>query len=399
MKDLYSQILGFINQSSEYITNARRSLHQIPELGFEEVKTAAFIARELENMGLAPKCGIVGTGITASLSFARPGPTIMLRADMDALPVQEETGLSFASQHPGKMHACGHDGHVAMLLGAAQCLVWLSKTKEAEHLCGKVLFLFQPAEEAPGGALPMIEAGVLQGVDFCLGSHIWPEIPEGTVGVRKGPLMAAVDRFDITLRGRGGHGSQPHLVPDVLDAAAQLTAALQHVVSRRVNPVLPAVLTVGCLQAGHTYNVIPETARIMGCTRAFHPEVCKAWQGYIQEITEGICQSKAVSFDLLYQPGHGAVNNDEAITALVAKAASLAVGDENVVEPELSLAGEDFSCYQDVIPGCMFFVGAGTPDGKPLHSPHFAFNEQVLLNGTKVFSLAALEILGAKAAS
>ncbi len=397
MKDLYPYISSLVEQSSTYMSTARRFLHQIPELGFEEVKTAAFVAQELKKMGLSPTCGIAKTGITASLSFPKPGPTLMIRADMDALPVAEDTGFSFASGHSGQMHACGHDGHMAMLLGAAKTLVEFAKSAEAANLCGKVLFLFQPAEEAPGGALPMIKAGVLEGVDYCLASHIWPEIPEGTVGVRNGPLMAAVDRFDITLHGQGGHGSQPHLVPDVLDAAAQLTSALQHVVSRRINPVLPAVLTVGCLQAGHTYNVIPESARIMGCTRAFHNDAWQAFEGHIQQITKGICESIGVSFELLYQQGHGPVLNDEFVTSLVHRAASLVVGESKVVEPELSLAGEDFSCYQDEIPGCMFFVGAGTPNGKPLHSPQFGFNEKILMNGAKVFCHAALEILNHQA--
>lgn len=393
ISDIYATIADLTAEETQYVINARRHLHQVPELGFAEIKTAAFIAEELKKMGLEPKTGIATTGVTARLDFAKPGPCLMIRADMDALPVEEDTGLEYASTHAGYMHACGHDGHVAILLGAAKVMTRIAKSEFGKELSGSILFLFQPAEESPGGAEPMIKAGVLQGVDYCLACHIWPETPEGYVGIRKGPLMAAMDRFDITLHGKGGHGSQPHLCTDTLDAAAQLTCALQHIVSRRISPVLPAALTVGCLQAGDTFNVIPQTALIMGCTRAFHGNVIDAWKGHIEQVTKGICDSIGVSFELDFKHGHGPVNNDETITTLVSKAAAEILGEKYVIEPEMSLAGEDFACYQEVIPGCMFFLGAGTAHCKPLHSPNFTFNEKILDTGVKVFCGSALKIL------
>ena len=287
-----------VAHSLGFVVDVRRALHQIPELGFAEYTTSARLEKELVALGLCVSTGIAGTGLTARLSFAKPGPTVLLRADMDALPLHEETGLPFASCHQETMHACGHDGHMAMVLGAARALCRLRDITDGAMLCGNVLFLFQPAEENLGGAAPMVEAGVMDGVDFCLAAHIWPGIDEGTVGVKPGRLMASMDRFDITLRSKGGHGSQPHLCNDVVDAAAQLTCALHHVVSRRIDPQEPAVLSIGTLQAGEACNVLPETAFISGCARAFSRAIRSSWAGHIRQIIEGICAVPAYSMIL-----------------------------------------------------------------------------------------------------
>lgn len=386
-------IHSLTEEARDFIISSRRALHAIPETAFTEHKTSAYIAETLHTLGYSPVTGIAGTGITATLRFAGPGPCLMIRADMDALLVKEETGLPFASCHEGRMHACGHDGHMAMVLGAARVLSKLASGEEGKRLGGSVMFLFQPAEEAMGGAQPMIDSGVLEGVDRCLATHIWPALAEGCVGLREGPLMAAMDRFEIHLKGTGGHGAQPHLGTDALDAAAQLGCALQHIVSRRVNPLLPAVLSITCLRAGETYNVIPETALLMGSARAFHPEVRDAWAGHIEAVAEGITRGTGVSHELRFLRGHGPVLNDAEMTARMQLAAVRAVGSTNVVVPDMTMAGEDFSVYQEHLPGCLFFLGAGREDSLPLHNPGFHFNEEILVAGTRVFCEAAMEYL------
>ena len=371
-------------EQGEYAAAMRRALHRIPELAFAEHKTAGVIASALREMGYAPVTGLAGTGVTARLDFGGQGPTLMLRADMDALPVTEETGLPFASEHEGRMHACGHDGHMAMLLGAAKALKALQGSTAATGLSGSVLFVFQPAEEAMGGAGPMVDEGLLDGVDQCLAIHIWPDLPEGCVGVKEGPLMAAMDRFEIHITASGGHGAQPHLCTDALDTAARLACALNQL-RRRVDPLQPAVLTVGCIQAGDTYNVIPAKALLKGSARCFDEDVRNSWEDRIKAEAEAVCRATGASYELRFIRGHGAVFNDPAVTGAVHRAAERAVGMQRVVPAVMTLGGEDFSVYQERIPGCMIFLGSGTEGGKPLHNPGFCFNETILADGVRVF--------------
>lgn len=378
-----------------YLIELRRHLHTIPELGFKLYKTSAFIKSELEKYGYNPLTGIAETGIIADLKFPQPGRCLLIRADMDGLPVQEATGLAFASIHPGCMHACGHDGHSAMVLATAKIMAELAASPLGRGLKGSIRFLFQPAEEAPGGALPMIDAGVLTGVHYCLATHIWPQVPEGSIGIKAGPLMAATDRFKITLTGKGGHSSQPHLCNDVLSALAELALILPREAGRSMNPALPGVLSICHVQAGHTYNVMPQAGELSGCTRGFHPEVYRNWEREISRITAGIAAAYGVEYKINYMPGHGAVNNDPAITALVAEAAALVVPPEHIIEPQLSLAGEDFACFQEKVPGCLFFLGAGSEHSQALHSPCFSFNESILGKGCQIFCQAVLKILAA----
>lgn len=395
MTSALAAVLTQVDGKARAITDMRRALHAIPETAFAEHKTSAFVAKALSGFGLTPATGIAGTGVTARLNFSRPGPTVLLRADMDALPVCEATGLAYASGHKGRMHACGHDGNMAMVLGAAAALSALAKDERGKELCGSVLFVFQPAEEGQGGAAPLVASGIMDGVDYCLAGHIWPELDEGLVGVREGPLMASVHMFEIDITGRGGHGSQPHLCPDALDAAAQLACALQHIVSRRVDPMLPAVLTVGSLQAGDTHNVIPRTARLTGCARAFHPQVAQAFEGQVRQIAEGICASVGVSCRVAWRADDGPLVNDAFVADTVRRATLRFLDAGRVVEPAMSMAGEDFSRYLALAPGCMLFFGSGFPGAAPLHSPEFNFaDETVLPLGTKVFCASALELLG-----
>ncbi|MBQ4132755.1 MAG: amidohydrolase, partial [Desulfovibrionaceae bacterium] len=234
-----------------------------------------------------------------------------------------------------------------------------------------------------------------QGVDCCLAAHIWPQLALGKVGIKSGPLMAATDRFKIFLKGRGGHSSQPHLCDDVLGAVAELALILPREAGGRMNPALPGVLSVCCIQAGHTFNVMPETAQLWGCCRGFHPEVYLAWKKAIEGICAGTAAAYGLEYELVYMPGHGAVNNDPAISNAVGRAAVMTVGAENVVEPQLSMAGEDFACFQEEAPGCLFFLGCGQDGTKGLHSPEFIFDESVLATGCNIFCRAALEILRA----
>lgn len=382
-----------VRVAAPHIVNLRRRLHRIPETGFNEKRTAALMAEELAALGLPVRTGIAGTGVTALLDSGRPGPTVMLRADMDALPITEATGLPYASEHPGCMHACGHDMHMAMLLGTARVLSALV-AENPGALRGRILFLFQPAEEGPGGAAPMIEAGVLDDprVDVCLGAHVWPEIPAGFVGVKPGPLMAAMDRFELTVLGKGGHAANPHLCVDALETATQVVGALQRVVSRMTSPLEPVILTIGELHAGTAYNVIPGEARMAGTVRAFAPEVRNLWEQRINQVAGGVCAAMGATHRLDFQWCHPAVINDPRAAAEVRRAALDAVGADRVMEPLPTMGGEDFSMFLQRVPGCFFFVGCGGPGVAPVHNPCFAPDESCLPVGAEVLCRAAVRL-------
>ena len=383
-------IKALIEKHRDRIIQMRRALHRIPEPAYTEAKTAAYVADCLETLGLDVTTGIARFGVLGSQTFARSGKTLMLRSELDALPVQEKTDLPFASTHGGAMHACGHDGHMAMVLGAATVLGELSAT-----LGGHIKYVFQPAEEGPGGAKPMIAAGVMDNpsVDYVLGCHLWPGIPEGRVGVKAGPLMAAMDRFDLTIKGRGGHGAMPHLCIDALDVAAQVVNALQRIVSRQMNPLHPTVVTVGEFSAGTTFNVIPETARLSGTTRTFDPDVWASWAERIDRVVGGICRAMGATYDLDYQPGYPVTTNDPWMAGEIAVTAGAVVGSDQVVEPEPTMGGEDISFFLNRAKGCFFFLGTGHDGSAPLHNPFFDFNEAVLLTGVEIYCRAAVRLL------
>jgi amidohydrolase len=384
-------IKAMVKNHAERIIETRRELHRIPETAFTEEKTSAYVAERLRGLGLEVQTGIARYGVVGLMRGSAPGPTLMIRADMDALPITEETGLPFASTHPGAMHACGHDANMASALGAAAVLAGLT-----EKLRGNVKFVFQPAEEGAAGAKPMIEEGVLEDpkVDWALGCHLWPGIPLGTVGVKAGPVMAAMDRFDIRVIGAGCHGAMPHMGVDALEVGSQVVNALQRIVSRQMNPLQPSVVTVGSFHAGTAFNVIPEVAEMCGTTRTFDRTTWQSWPGILEKIVRGVCQSMGAQYEFRYTPGCPPTVNDPSVSELVRRCAAAVVGAECVLEPEPTMGGEDMSYYLERVKGCYFFAGVGREGGAPVHNPRFDFNEEVLLISVETFCRAAAEMLG-----
>jgi amidohydrolase len=381
-----SQIRGDIRALQSQIVEWRRHLHQRPELGFKEQLTSQFIAQKLQEWGIEYQSDIAKTGIVATIASGRPGPVLAIRADMDALPIQEENDVSYRSQHDGIMHACGHDGHSAIALGTAYYLA-----QHRENFVGTVKIIFQPAEEGPGGAKPMIEAGVLKNpdVDAIIGLHLWNNLPLGTVGVRSGALMAAVECFHCTILGKGGHGAMPHQTVDSVVVSAQIVNALQTIVARNVDPIDSAVVTVGELHAGTALNVIADTARMRGTVRYFNPKFEGYFKKRIEQVIAGICQSQGASYELEYQQLYPPVINDTAIAELVRSIALDVVETPAGIVPECqTMGGEDMSFFLQAVPGCYFFLGSANPEkdlAYPHHHPRFNFDEAALGMGVEIF--------------
>jgi amidohydrolase len=390
-------VMGNIHQRvrelKDRVINIRRDLHRIPETAYTEKKTSAYVADYLNNLGLEVQTGIARYGVLGLMKNDRPGPTLMIRADMDALPLKEDTGLDFASEHEGVMHACGHDAHMAMVLGAATVL-----NKIKNELKGNIKFLFQPAEEGPGGAKPMIEAGVMENpkVDYSIGCHVWPDIPEGTIGVRPGPFMAAMDRFDIKIKGRGGHGAMPHECGDALEVGTQVVSAFQRIVSRQMDPLEPTVVTVGTFHAGTAFNIIPAEAELSGTTRTFNQDTWNTWESRVAKVVRGVCESMGVDFELKYSQGYPVTINDESAAEIVRRCAEKVVGEDRVVVPPKTMGGEDFAFYLQKSKGCFFALGVGREGAAPIHNPKFDFNEDVLLPGMETHCQVGLALLKLK---
>ncbi|MDF2935558.1 MAG: peptidase [Paenibacillaceae bacterium] len=370
----------------------RRHLHQNPELSYQEERTSSFIAERLEELGLEVKRNIGGYGVVAELRGAGSGPVIALRADMDALPIQDEKNCDYASTVPGVMHACGHDGHVAALLGAAKYLA----SRKAE-LNGTVRFIFQPAEElSPGGAQPMIAAGVLDGVDEIYGAHLWTPFPSGEIYTRSGPIMAAADEFLLEIIGKGGHGGLPHETIDSLMVGSHLVVNLQSIVSRNLNPVEPSVISVGSFHAGSGFNVIAEKAVLNGTVRTFQHELRMQAKDRVTRVTADTCSMFGADFKLDYKLGYPPVINHRKETEWVMNTAAQLFGPDMVKECPLIMAGEDFSFYLANVPGCFFFVGAGNKEagiGAPHHHPRFDIDESAILQTAKLFTALVLRRL------
>jgi amidohydrolase len=352
----------------------RRDFHQHPELSFHESRTAKVISNFLRQYGLEVREAVHGYGVMGDLKGPTPGPVIAFRADMDALPIQEETGLAFASKVPGVMHACGHDGHMAALMGAAQVL-----SSMREHIKGTIRFIFQPAEElTPGGALGLIEAGVLEGVDAIFGVHLWSELPTGTFYTTLGPMMAASDKFKIEISGQGGHGAMPHKTVDTLLVASHLVMAAQHIVSRQVNPIESGVLSFGVSRSGTAFNVIPDKAELEGTARSFSPEVRDLLQHRLEETAKSIGGLYGAKIEIQYERGYPAVINHEKEARISLEEAEKVFGRNQIGFMPPNMAGEDFSYYLQKIPGAFCFIGAEDPSQSvyPHHHPRFQIDEK-----------------------
>jgi len=380
------------NELFLWMREVRRRLHAQPELAFAEQQTAALIMAELDRLGVSYRAGLAGgTGIRAELGADRGG-CIALRADMDGLPIREETGLDFASRNKGVMHACGHDGHVAMLLGAVQLLRDI-------RLPGRVAFLFQPAEESGGGAEAMIRDGALDGVDMIFAGHIDTHYPVGQITVDSGLICSYTDPFSITVRGRGGHAARPHEAVDAAVVAAHLVMSIQTLVSRRVNPVRSAVVTVGRIEAGTVHNVIAEHARLEGTVRCADPETRQLILAGLARLVRGMRGMCDAIIELDFFSGLPAVINDEQAARRARSAAVHVVGREQVVsQGGPSLGGEDFAFYQQRVPGCLVRFGAAGPDhaAGPAHSSCFDFDEHALSIGAAWLAQVAREALERK---
>ncbi|WP_138498919.1 M20 family metallopeptidase [Nostoc sp. PA-18-2419] len=385
----------------------RRRLHQQPELGFQEKLTAEFVSQKLQEWGIEHQTGIAQTGIVATIkgnklatetinqlctdAINRVSPlstqkVLAIRADMDALPIQELNKVPYKSQHDGVMHACGHDGHTAIALGTAYYL-----QQHRQDFSGTVKIIFQPAEESPGGAKPMIEAGVLKNpdVDAIIGLHLWNNLPLGTVGVRSGALMAAVECFNCTILGKGGHGALPHQTVDSVVVAAQIVNALQTIVARNVNPIDSAVVTVGELHAGTKRNVIADTATMSATIRYFNPSFKGFFHQRVEQIIAGICQSQGANYDLDYWSLYPPVINDVKMAELVKSVAEEVVQTPVGIVPECqTMAAEDMSFFLEEVPGCYFFLGSANAEkdlAYPHHHPRFDFDETALGMGVEMF--------------
>ncbi|HZQ35014.1 MAG TPA: amidohydrolase, partial [Dehalococcoidia bacterium] len=332
------RIWQLAHATDENVLSARRHIHQHPELSFKETETAGFVADRLRALGYEPIAGIAGNGIKAVLRGARSGPSVGLRADMDALPLREEPGLPFASVHEGVMHACGHDAHTAMLLGAAEALRGLR-----DELAGNVVFLFQPAEELPpGGARPMIEAGVLEDphVDYIFGLHQGDVLPVGTLAVAGGPRAASADTFQITIRGQGGHAAMPHRAIDVIAAGGMAITGIHQIVSRRLPAIQPAVITIGQVHAGTKENIIPELLTMSGTVRCFDEALRQQIPDHLRAVIEPAAAMYGASAELEYRFGYPVTINDVEMAEVSRRAAARIVGDEQVFTPEPIMPAE-----------------------------------------------------------
>jgi amidohydrolase len=381
--------------AEEEMISWRRHLHAHPELSFQEHETTAFIAERLAEWDIAAERPCE-TGVVARLRGGAPGPTIALRADIDALPIEEENAFGFASTAKGVMHACGHDGHTALVLGVARAMSRLQG-----GFAGEIRLLFQPAEEViPGGASALIDAGALRGVDRVVGLHLWSAFETGLVSVRPGAIMASTDEFRLAVRGPGGHGAFPHQTPDSLVAAAAIVGELQTIVSRRIDPLAPAVVTVGTFHGGTAFNIIPSEVRLSGTVRALDEGVRERIQAELGRTVEHVALAHDVAAELAYTRGNPTVVNDAGTTDVLRDAATAVAGADRVIEAEPAMGGDDFGFYSQTIPSSYVWVGARNPEVGaefPHHHPRFTVDEASLGIGARVM-LAALQRLATASA-
>lgn len=371
----------------------RHYFHMNPELSFQEYGTAKKVAEVLEALGIETQTGIAKTGVVGLIRGAAQGPTVLLRADMDALLLQEEAEVPYKSQIPGIMHACGHDGHTAGLLGAAMIL-----NEMKDQLKGNVKLVFQPAEENEGGALPMIEAGVMENpkVDAAFGCHLWGNLKEGQIQLKRGPMMASPDMFKIKITGKGGHASAPHLAIDPIVISAQIINEFQTLISRRKDPVKPAVITVSTIHGGETHNIIPNTVEMSGTIRVFDKEVRKWIPEAMESVVRHVTEANGASYDFYVEKRFPPLINDNTMTELVEKSAVKLFGRERVEWTETpNMGGEDFAYFAEHVPSAFFFVGIA-PDEATLvshHHPKFAWNDDNLKVSMLTMAQVAIDYL------
>jgi amidohydrolase len=368
--------------ADEIITN-RRDIHKHPELAFNEHRTANLVFAKLKAMGISAEQGIGKTGVVGEITGGQKGPTVALRADMDALPMQETHDVEYKSVNDGVMHACGHDGHTAMLLGAAKVL-----SQKRDSLKGNVRLIFQPAEEGEGGARYMISDGCLKEVREIYGIHLWNYQTLGEIGVKPGPILAAADEFSILIKGKGGHGAAPQGTVDAVVVAAYLVTALQTIVSRNIDPLENGVVSVGKIMGGSNFNIIADSATLTGTARAYTEENRQLIKRRLLEVCQGIGTTYGARIQLEYRDGYPPTINDETCYIKLRAAAEKIVGQNHAGKPYMSMGGEDFSYYAQKIPACFFFVGSAPADrpllSVPHHCSHFDIDERALLVGTSV---------------
>jgi len=390
---LSKRISEILEKNYDEIVSIRHQIHMEPEIAFEEVKTAALVAETLKKLGIETRTGIAKTGVLGTLHGKGPGRTVLLRADMDALPVDEMADVPYRSKVKGKMHACGHDAHTSGLLGAAMIL---SELRDSFDGCVK--FMFQPAEEEDGGALPMIEEGILESpkVDAAFGCHLWGLMKEGKVAVSGGPIMASPDVFDLEIKGKGGHGAQPHLTIDPIAVSAAIITAFHNMTGRRVDPLVPAVVSVCSINGGEVHNVIPEKVIMNGTIRTLDEETRQRIPMELEKLANGIAESMGATATFIYGKRFPVLVNDHEMARLARDSFKKHAGDENVSDNQIqSMGGEDFAYLGQHVPSAYAFIGIAEDEASPVlhHNPFFGFDDSNMKLLSKGLAQIALDFL------
>jgi len=385
-----------IADMKDWLVEIRRTIHMHPELGLEEIETSKLVSEWLGKFGLKVKRGLAKTGVVGLLEGKEPGRTVAIRADMDALPLEEANPVPYASKIKGKMHACGHDAHVAILLGVAKFFAPLK-----DRVKGNIKWIFQPAEEGGGGGRVMVEEGVLENpkVDAVFGAHVFPFLPVGKVGVYEREGLAAADRFTIKIIGKGGHAASPHVTKDPILAAGHLITQIHSIVSRNINPLDSGVVTIGKVSGGTAFNIIPDEVELLGTVRSLNPQVREELKSRIEQVIQGIVRSFGMDYRFDFKYGYPVLINDSEMSKLVATACSKGIGKENVEVLKPSMGAEDFAYYLEKVPGSFFRLGCRNEEKgiiHPYHSSLFNIDESVLPIGVEMFVRVINQYLGLK---
>jgi len=394
--DIDKLINEFIHKNNSEILNIRREIHKYPEIGFEEFKTSEMIKTYLMESGLSPQ-NIAGTGVIVDINTNIKDYCIALRFDIDALPIFEDTGLEFSSAHDGKMHACGHDGHIAIGLGLAKML-----NEIKDNIPARIRLIFQPAEEGLGGASKIIKEGALEdpNPNLIIGLHIWPYLESGKIGIKTGPVMAAGDKYYVRLVGKQGHGSSPHLAIDPTIMAAEIIQGFQKISSRFVNPIDPVVISVGTINGGESFNTIPASVEITGTTRFVDIELRKEIESRMEDIINGVVIASRGSYEFVYEKCFDVTTSDEELVNILESTAYEIIGQDNVIRvANPNMASEDFSEYEKLIPGLYFFVGTRNEDKDcvyPLHNSKYKLDEDIISNAITLLGKLVINISNMK---